>query len=112
MKYISRSEIPKNIFLCENNFEKDWKYIALFTFSNGFKFVIGSNYPIENNKDSFYEILEFNYNYIKDNNNYKELSYSYYRDFEIEYNYKICRKIFNYYFKNSEKIKEILDYFN
>lgn len=112
MKYISRSEIPKNIYLCERSAENDWKYIALFTFSNRFKFVIGSNFPIDNHKDSFLEDLEFNYNYMKDIDNYKELSISYFRDFEIDYNFKICRKIFNYFSKNSEKIKEILDYFN
>jgi hypothetical protein len=107
LSIISRDEIPEDIFLCERTKEKEWELIHQYEFSNGFKFIIGSNFPHEDFKDVV-ETLKFDYEMIKDLNSASELQQFYYHNFDNFIKYEDCDKIFNYIKKWSSQIEEIL----
>ena len=108
---INRNQIPSDIFLCGENDKEDFKYIHLFEFTNGLKYVIGSNNRIYT-AEEIIEHVEFDFNitteYTKDPD---ELQEYYNNEFDIYYKYRTCEKIWNYYNNNKELIKQIIDYY-
>jgi hypothetical protein len=108
---INRNQIPSDIYLCGENNEKDFKYIHFFEFTNGLKYVIGSNNRIYT-AEEIIENLEFDFNITTEyNKDPDELQEHYNDEFDIFYKYQICEKIWNYYNNNKELIKQIIDYY-
>ncbi len=112
IQIIQRDQVPSNIYLCgEEDSDKDFKYIHLFEFNNGFKFVIGSNNRIYSINEII-ENIEFDFRITTEYNNSPDELQEYYRDeFDIFYKYKICKKIWNHYNNNKQLIQEIIDYY-
>ena len=108
---INRNQIPSDIFLCGENDETDFKYIHLFEFTNGLKYVIGSNNRIYT-AEEIIEHVEFDFNITTEyNKDPDELQEYYNNEFDIYYKYRTCEKIWNYYNNNKELIKQIIDYY-
>ena len=108
---ISRKFIPKEIYLCDNEKDQEWKAIHLYHFDNGFKYVIGSNDYI----DEFSKCvnnLKMDYECVKEVNSASELQEYYYENFDNFMKYENCEKIYNYYKKWSNEIEEIINYYD
>jgi hypothetical protein len=108
---ITRKQVPSDIYLCGENDKQDFRYIHLFEFENGLKYVIGS-YNYINTVEEIIENLEFDFRTANEyNNNPDELQEYYKNEFDIYYKYSICNKIWNYYNNNKQLIKEVIEYY-
>ena len=112
IQLITRDQIPSNIYLCGENDEPDFRYIHLFEFNNGFKIVYGSYNRIYHVKDIIEDIeLEFRIT-TEYNNSPADLQEYYQDEFDMNYKYKNCEKIWNHYNNNKQLIQDIIDYYN
>jgi hypothetical protein len=108
---INRNQIPSDMYLCGENDEKDFEYIHLFEFTNGLKYVIGSNNRFYT-AEEIIGFVEIDFQIANEyNNNPAELQEYYYNEFITFYKYQICEKIWNYYNNNKELIKQMIDYY-
>lgn len=108
---ITRDQVPTDFFLCgDDGIRAEFKYIYLFEFSNGLKYVIGSYNQIT--IDEAIEDMEQDYNIaVEYTNNPDELQEYYMDELGIDYIMPICRKIWNYHNNNKELIKQVIDYY-
>jgi hypothetical protein len=106
--YISRSELPSEIYIPMFNKKKDWRYIHVVQFKNGFKYYEGVNLQ-SYNLDMIIDSIKNNYNNIIKTANPEELQNYYYENNNKFYTYTECYKTWNYYMNNKELIIQIID---
>lgn len=111
MLITTREYIPDELYLCKKTDEEDWKDIYLFKFENGFNYVIGSNFRI-NDVNDIIESLKFDYEIVDNTVSASDLQNYYYENFDNFVKYEDCVKIFNHYKKWSNEIKNIIDDYN
>lgn len=108
MLITTREYIPDELYLCKKTDEEDWKDIYLFKFENGFNYVIGSNFRI-NDVNDIIESLKFDYEIVDNTVSASDLQNYYYENFDNFVKYEDCVKIFNHYKKWSNEIKNIIN---
>lgn len=110
IEIINKEQIPSNVYFHGKN--ENYQYINLFKFSNGLKFVIGSQkysspviYIIEAMKFTIDIVLK-----------YSDSPYElqiYYQDYLGMFNsYRDCVKIFDYYNNNEQLIRDVIEYYS
>lgn len=106
---ISYYMIPSNVYLHGKN--DNYTYIHMYNFTNGLKFIIGTNNSDTSIKDVV-EAMDFTIDIVL---KYSISAYElqlYYQDYlDIFYSYKECTKIFDYYTNNEHLIREVIEYY-
>ncbi len=111
LNIITRDMIPSDLYLCERDTKKDWEMIHFYEFENGLKYVIGSNFPIHS-VEELIESMEHELNTIIECDDPGELQELYRNDYDMFYKYKDCEKIWNYYHKNHNLLRQVIESYN
>lgn len=105
---ITRSQVPKTIYLCTPGRNKeDWFAIHRYIFHNNLHYYIGSNNYISDINDAIYQ-LKNDFNIFSQFNNPIEIQEYFMNNYNIYKSDKICNKIYNYFYKNRDLIMEII----
>lgn len=106
---INRKEVPERFFL-PKSCKKEWEQIFHFKFSNGFEYYYGTNKTFVDglNLLTFLKVESGLVNLAKD---YRELKKLFIQEYSSNVSYKNCKKIFNWYKLNINKVNDIIQQF-
>jgi hypothetical protein len=110
IEIINKEQIPSNVYFHGKN--ENYQYIHLFKFSNGLKFVIGSN-KYSSPVTDIIEAMLFTMDIVL---KYSDSPYElqiYYQDYLGMFcSYRDCVKIFDYYTNNEQLIRDVIEYYS
>ena len=106
---ITLEQIPSNVYFHDKN--KNYKFIHMYTFTNGLIFVIGSNNYLVYIAE-IVKAINFNIDIVlRHSISAYELQLNYQDYHSIFCSYKDCTKIFDYYNDNEHLIREVVEYY-
>lgn len=109
MTTIERHQIPNNLYLTKKVDDSEWNHIYLVEFSNGLKYVYGSDY--EETFDDILENLDEIMDHVNNSNNQHRFKKHYYDMLGSVRSIENCNNIWNYFNANKNLIEQVFDHY-